>query len=134
MAAQQDTQELKRQAIANLAASRAEVSAEMRHLREDMNPKAFLCRATHRHKAAVVCAAVGTAAATALLVYRHKHPAPGKRIRSALRSRTPEKSGITSQIVRLLAGALVPALIKSVVTAPLANLHKPPASPENPAR
>jgi len=132
MAAQQDTQELKRQAIANLAASRTEISGEIRQLRENLNPKTLLHRATHRHKTTMAFAATGAVAATALLVYRHKHHAGGKHIHTPLRSRKEQQPGITSHIIRLLAGALVPALIKSLVTAPLANLHKPSAPPQDP--
>lgn len=131
MATHKNHETLKRQAIENLAASRMEISTEMQSLRSTLNPKAVMHRAVDGHKGAVVATAIGAAAAVSLLIYHRRHSARSKAIRMPLRERRPAaEPGITSHILRLLAGALVPALIKSIVTGPLADLHKPSASPD----
>ncbi len=125
MAKEKNNEELRRQAIRNLAASRAEISEEIRWVQYQLNPKRLLHRAMNRHKplAVGIASAVGLAAVQ-LLVRRKR---PDHRIESPLplRSFSRPKPDARSHLWGVVARAVFPAVVNSIVSPLLKFLNHP---------
>ena len=119
MAKNKNHQELRRQALLALDQGRAEISAEVRHLRMQLSPKRVMRRAVDRHASLVVGLALTAGITSALFLFRGKRP-PG-RVAQPVRvtvSKSPPQSMVGAALFGLLgvlAKAMGPTVIKSAV-------------------
>ncbi len=113
MAEGKNNKELKALAIANLAASRAEISTDLSRLRHDLDPKRIMHHIVDGHKTAMIGAAATAGLIVVLIVYRQLHTPKRSHARYERRSSVPVKVG--PGILRILAQAFMPILIKSAL-------------------
>lgn len=112
MAERKTNGEMRRQAIEQLAAGRAEISDELRRLRFQLNPRRVMHQVLDRHKGWVACAAIAAAAIPVLLILR----------RSQAKRRAPTAETIGgSHLLNALARTVTPSLLKSVIVSPLVS-------------
>ncbi|MES2661410.1 MAG: hypothetical protein V4689_22510 [Verrucomicrobiota bacterium] len=113
MAEGKNNEQLKQQAIANLATSRAQLSREWNRLQHDLGPKQVMQRAVKRHKPALV----GIAAVAGLLVglwaIRRKPVARLPRFRDEGMS-APAAKVAGLGVMGLIVQAAIPLILKSI--------------------
>ena len=119
MAKIKNNEELRQQAFNALAEGRAEISAEVQRLRQQLSPARVLHRAVDRHTGLVVLLAVTAGFVPALLACRNKrahgrHRAP---VRNLI-AKPPDKPLLGALLLGtlgILAKTITPALIKSAI-------------------
>ncbi len=123
MAATKDNKELRRQALNALTEGRAEISAEIKRLREQLSPTRVLHRAVDRHTGLTLLIAVAAGTIPVLLIFGGKRSAQrAPRPIMITTNKAPSKPLISALLVGafgVLAKAVTPALIKSVIVSPL---------------
>ena len=131
MATEKTREQLREEAIASLAASRAEIGGEMQRLRSELSPKAVMHRVVDHHKGAVVGTAGVVGLASLFLIIRRirRGPAVGKTPSRHIAG-NPVEPKVGSQVLRVLVGSLLPVLLKSSVIDPLTeSLTRPKPDP-----
>jgi hypothetical protein len=126
MATEKSNEELRRQAKENLAASRAEISAEIQRVKYQLSPRRLLQRVMEDHKAWVVGAAsVAGFVAVLLVLRRPKAPRWSEDavlLQPVKAKRKPDKD---SHTMGLVARTVVPAMVNSIIVSPLLDhLHR----------
>ncbi len=141
MANNPNNEELKQQALTALAQGRAEISAEVHHLRQQLSPARVMHRVVDRHASLVVVLAFTAGIIPALVLFRGKRPRD--RVRSPVMmsaTQPPPKpliGAVLMGVLGLLGKSIAPALIKSAVLPrvldslagkrPVTNRNPPPA-------
>lgn len=126
MAATKNNEEVRKQALDSMAAGRTEIRNELQRLRLQLSPARNLHRMVDRHTGLVVMGAVAAGLVPVLMVFpgkpshhRATRPAPTKI------GDPPAKPLMTGLLVGglgLLAKAVTPAMVKSVIVSPLFDL------------
>lgn len=123
MAARTNNEELRRQALNTLAEGRAEISAEVQRLRTQLSPTRVLHRVVDRHTGLTLLVAFAAGLVPVLLIFggkRAHHQAP--RPVTINMNKPPSKPLLGALLMGafgVLAKAVTPALVKSVIVSPL---------------
>ena len=138
MAHNTNHQELKQQALASLAQSRAEISAEVHRLRHQLSPTRVAHRVVDKYPGRVMMLAFAVGIIPALIIFR-KRPLPLYPTRPVkIYNAPPPKPFLTTLLVGafgILARTIAPTLIKSSVIPQLLNsLTKNQAHAPGPAK
>lgn len=119
MAKNKNNEELRRQALSALAEGRAEISAEVHRLRQQLSPVRVLRRVVDRHTGLVVFLAITAGIVPALLVFRNKRPRDRERppVMTSVAKPPPKPvlGALLLGTLGVLARTITPALIKSAI-------------------
>ena len=119
MAQNSNNEELRRQALATLIQGRAEIRAEMDHLRNQLSPVQLMHRVVDRHASLLVSFAFLGGLIPAVFLFQSKHSL-GKARPPATVSVTkappkPMPGAVLMGTLGVLAKTTIPALIKSAI-------------------
>jgi hypothetical protein len=118
MAKNTNNEELRQQALTAIAQGRAEISAEVYHLKRQLSPAQVLHRVVDRHATLVVVLAFTAGIVPALILFRGKRPSDRARPVKITVSKTPPKpllGAVLMGALGMLGKSLAPSLIKSAV-------------------
>ena len=131
MANHPNHQKLTQQAIDALAQGRAEISAEVQRLRQQLSPTRVLHRAVDKHPGRVLSLAFIAGIIPALIIFRKKLPhqiAPPRVVTTYTKPPKPLLNTLLVGALGILARTITPALIKSTLIPQVLNAFakKPP--------
>jgi len=115
MAQNTNNQELRQQALRALAEGRAEISAEVHRVRQQLNPARVLRRVYDHYPGLIVSLAVAVGLVPALLIFREKRPNQTVTISAAPTPAKPVLGALLTGALALLAKTITPAVIKSTI-------------------
>lgn len=127
MANHPNHQELTQQAIHALAQGRAEISAEVHHLRHQLSPTRVAHRVVNQHSGLVISSAFIAGLIPALIVFRKKSPHELVRqplVSSYTKPPKPPKPLLNTLLAGafgILARTITPALLKSTIIPQVLN-------------
>ena len=124
MAHHPNHQELTQQAIHSLAQGRAEISAEVHHLRHQLSPTRVAHRVVNKHSGILLTSAFIAGLIPALIIFRKKSPHELVRqplVSSYTKPPKPLLNTLLAGAFGILARTITPALLKSTIIPQVLN-------------
>ena len=124
MANHPNHQELTQQAIHSLAQGRAEISAEVHHLRHQLSPTRVAHRVVNKHSGILLTSAFIAGLIPALIIFRKKSPHELVRqplVSSYTKPPKPLLNTLLAGAFGILARTITPALLKSTIIPQVLN-------------
>lgn len=147
MANKKNNEELKQQALRSIAQGRAEISAEVRHIRKQLSPARLMHRMVDRRPGRAVILALVAGILPALFLFRGKRPPPPARSSLKLQEITiPPKPllgavllaalGVMGKSIalNLIKSSILPRVLDSIAGKMPATIRTLPSAPSRPGR